>query len=48
MFFSFSYFSLAHEAWILLKIDLNAKIGHSATQDAKAAMQLYLKYKVFY
>jgi hypothetical protein len=37
---------LAHEAQTLLRVDLNAKNGHLATQDAKASMQLYLKYKV--
>jgi DNA polymerase III epsilon subunit-like protein len=42
----FSYFSLAHEAMVLLGIDLNAQKGHLATQDAQASMQLYLKYKV--
>ena len=47
-FFPFSYFSLAHEADILLSTNLNAQNGHLATQDAKAAMQLYLKYKVSY
>ncbi|UJR17155.1 hypothetical protein I4U23_004051 [Adineta vaga] len=40
-----SFFSLAHEALTLLHIDLNAENGHLATQDAKASMQLYLKYK---
>ncbi|CAF3379034.1 unnamed protein product [Rotaria socialis] len=42
---SISHHSLAHEAWTLLNIDLNATNGHLATQDAKAAMQLYIKYK---
>ncbi|CAF0817896.1 unnamed protein product [Adineta steineri] len=42
---SISCFSLAHEASTLLGIDLNAGNGHLATQDAKASMQLYLKYK---
>ncbi|CAF5106523.1 unnamed protein product [Rotaria sp. Silwood1] len=44
-FGSMNFFSLAHEAWILLNIDLNAQNGHLAMEDAKAAMQLYIKYK---
>ncbi|CAF0838812.1 unnamed protein product [Didymodactylos carnosus] len=41
-----NYFSLAHEADVLLGIDLNSSTGHNATQDAKTSMQLYQKYKV--
>ncbi|CAF2713381.1 unnamed protein product [Rotaria sp. Silwood2] len=43
--FSFNFSSLVHEAWTLLNIDLNAKSGHLAIEDAKATMQLYMKYK---
>ncbi|CAF0959378.1 unnamed protein product [Didymodactylos carnosus] len=39
-----TYFSLAHEAYVLLKIDLNATEGHLARNDAKASIQLYNKY----
>ncbi|CAF1039470.1 unnamed protein product [Adineta steineri] len=38
------YFSLAHEAEVLLKIDLNATGSHIARDDAKASIKLYNKY----
>ncbi|CAF1685266.1 unnamed protein product [Adineta ricciae] len=38
------YFSLAHEAYVLLNIDLNAKGSHVPEDDAKASIQLYNKY----
>ncbi|UJR07401.1 hypothetical protein I4U23_011687 [Adineta vaga] len=38
------YFSLAHEAQILLQIDLNAMGGHLARNDAKASIKLYNQY----
>ncbi|CAF1076320.1 unnamed protein product [Adineta ricciae] len=44
-FGNFNFSSLAHEALTLLHVNLNASNGHLATQDAKASMQLYLKYK---
>ena len=30
----------------MLSVDLNAQTGHLATQDARASMQLFIKYKV--
>ncbi|CAF1349268.1 unnamed protein product [Rotaria magnacalcarata] len=38
------YFSLAHEAYVLLKIDLSAMGGHVARNDAKASIKLYNEY----
>ncbi|CAF1012868.1 unnamed protein product [Rotaria sordida] len=35
----------AHEAMVLLNIDLNAQNGHLATEDARASILLYLQYK---